>query len=170
MGNFDSFGSHLANAFSAICGLKKSRFTPSKPSIFSIASDEKFIHHLTTSFHQNSLKKPPLPHFCRGAENFPRCHPDLSLILRITARPAAPYFSPKAFRRVMLRSHVPADVPAASHLPQLSLRIHPRYSFHHCRGYYSVIWAWLSRANFSYAADTKCSRIRNRPADFWQTA
>ena len=80
------------------------------------------------------------------------------LILRITARPAAPYFTPKAFRRVMLRSHVPADVPAACHLPQLSLRTHPRYSFHHCRGYYSVIWAWFSRANFSCAADTKCSR------------
>lgn len=58
MGNFDSFGSHLANAFSAICGLKKSRFTPSKPSIFSIASDEKFIHHLTTSFHQSFLTLP----------------------------------------------------------------------------------------------------------------
>ena len=120
-------------------------------------------------FLRETIKNRPSRIFCRGAENFPRCHPDLSLILRITARPAAPYFSPKAFRRVMLRSHVPADVPAASHLPQLSLRIHPRYSFHHCRGYYSVIWAWLSRANFSCAADTRCSRSRNRPADFWQT-
>ena len=33
-----------------ICCLQKSRFTASKPSIFAIASDEKFIRHLVTSF------------------------------------------------------------------------------------------------------------------------
>ena len=35
--------------------MQKSRFTASKPSIFAIASDEKFIRHLATSFHQRSL-------------------------------------------------------------------------------------------------------------------
>ena len=40
---------------SAAC--KKSRFTASKPSIFAIASDEKFIRHLVTSFHQRSLSQ-----------------------------------------------------------------------------------------------------------------
>ena len=56
-GNADSFGNHLTNAFSAICCLQKSRFTASKPSIFAIASDEKFIRHLVTSFHQRSLSQ-----------------------------------------------------------------------------------------------------------------
>jgi len=37
--------------------LQKSRFTASKPSIFAIASDEKFIRHLVTSFHQRSLSQ-----------------------------------------------------------------------------------------------------------------
>jgi RHS repeat-associated protein len=37
--------------------LQKSRFTASKPSIFAIASDEKFIRHLVTSFHQHSLSQ-----------------------------------------------------------------------------------------------------------------
>ena len=40
-----------------ICCLQKSRFTASKPSIFAIASDEKFIRHLVTSFHQRSLSQ-----------------------------------------------------------------------------------------------------------------
>ena len=37
--------------------MQKSRFTASKPSIFAIASDEKFIRHLVTSFHQRSLSQ-----------------------------------------------------------------------------------------------------------------
>ena len=37
--------------------MQKSRFTVSKPSIFAIASDEKFIRHLVTSFHQRSLSQ-----------------------------------------------------------------------------------------------------------------
>ena len=37
--------------------MQKSRFTASKPSIFAIASDEKFIRHLVTSFHQHSLSQ-----------------------------------------------------------------------------------------------------------------
>ena len=37
--------------------MQKSRFTASKPSIFAIASDEKFIRHLLTSFHQRSLSQ-----------------------------------------------------------------------------------------------------------------
>ena len=37
--------------------MQKSRFTSSKPSIFAIASDEKFIRHLVTSFHQRSLSQ-----------------------------------------------------------------------------------------------------------------
>ena len=37
--------------------MQKSRFTASKPSIFTIASDEKFIRHLVTSFHQRSLSQ-----------------------------------------------------------------------------------------------------------------
>ena len=56
-GNADSFGNHLTNAFSAICCLQKSRFTTRKPSIFAIASDEKFIRHLVASFHQRSLSQ-----------------------------------------------------------------------------------------------------------------
>ena len=55
-GNADSFGNHLTNAFSAICCLQKSRFTASKPSIFAIASDEKFIRQPTTSFVRCCLK------------------------------------------------------------------------------------------------------------------
>lgn len=50
----------------------------------------------------------------------PRCHPDLSLILRITARPVTAY-SPSAAK---LRSHVPACITAASHPSQLSWRYH----------------------------------------------
>ena len=37
--------------------MQKSRFTASKPSIFAIASDEKFIRHLVASFHQRSLSQ-----------------------------------------------------------------------------------------------------------------
>ena len=37
--------------------MQKSRFTASKPSIFATASDEKFIRHLVTSFHQRSLSQ-----------------------------------------------------------------------------------------------------------------
>ena len=37
--------------------MQKSRFTTSKPSIFAIASNEKFIRHLVTSFHQRSLSQ-----------------------------------------------------------------------------------------------------------------
>ena len=37
--------------------MQKSRFTASKPSIFAIASDEKFIRHLVTSFYQRSLSQ-----------------------------------------------------------------------------------------------------------------
>ena len=37
--------------------MQKSRFTASKPSIFAISSDEKFIRHLVTSFHQRSLSQ-----------------------------------------------------------------------------------------------------------------
>ena len=37
--------------------MQKSRFTASKHSIFAIASDEKFIRHLVTSFHQRSLSQ-----------------------------------------------------------------------------------------------------------------
>ena len=37
--------------------MQKSRFTASKPSIFAIASGEKFIRHLVTSFHQRSLSQ-----------------------------------------------------------------------------------------------------------------
>ena len=37
--------------------MQKSRFTASKPSIFAIVSDEKFIRHLVTSFHQRSLSQ-----------------------------------------------------------------------------------------------------------------
>ena len=37
--------------------MQKSRFITSKPSIFAIASDEKFIRHLVTSFHQRSLSQ-----------------------------------------------------------------------------------------------------------------
>ena len=37
--------------------MQKSRFTASKPSILAIASDEKFIRHLVTSFHQRSLSQ-----------------------------------------------------------------------------------------------------------------
>ena len=37
--------------------MQKSRFTARKPSIFAIASDEKFIRHLVTSFHQRSLSQ-----------------------------------------------------------------------------------------------------------------
>ena len=37
--------------------MQKSRFAASKPSIFAIASDEKFIRHLVTSFHQRSLSQ-----------------------------------------------------------------------------------------------------------------
>ena len=37
--------------------MQKSRFTASKPPIFAIASDEKFIRHLVTSFHQRSLSQ-----------------------------------------------------------------------------------------------------------------
>ena len=52
-GTTAQFVGSAGDAFSAICFLQKSRFTSSKPSILSIASDEKFIHHLTTSFHQS---------------------------------------------------------------------------------------------------------------------
>ena len=37
--------------------MQKSRFTTRKPSIFAIASNEKFIRHLVTSFHQRSLSQ-----------------------------------------------------------------------------------------------------------------
>ena len=46
----------LANAFSAICFLQKSRFTSSKPSISAIASDKKCIRHRTNSFVRYCLK------------------------------------------------------------------------------------------------------------------
>ncbi|MBR3929643.1 MAG: four helix bundle protein, partial [Clostridia bacterium] len=45
--NADLFGGDAGDAFSAICCSQKSRFTSSKPSIFAIASDEKFIRHRT---------------------------------------------------------------------------------------------------------------------------
>ncbi|MBQ8616501.1 MAG: hypothetical protein IJ418_03195 [Clostridia bacterium] len=46
----DRFGGDAGDAFSAICGLQKSRFASSKPSTSAIASDEKFIRHLTPAF------------------------------------------------------------------------------------------------------------------------
>ena len=46
----------LANAFSAICFLQKSRFTSSKPSISAIASDKKCIRHRTNSFVRYCLR------------------------------------------------------------------------------------------------------------------
>ena len=55
----------LANAFSAICFLQKSRFTSSKPSISAIASDKKCIRHRTNSFVRYCLKYyTPLKRYC----------------------------------------------------------------------------------------------------------
>lgn len=59
---------HLTDAFPAICCLQKSRFTFSKPSIFAIASDGKFIHHLTTSFNQSFPRRREKPFSRKGVE------------------------------------------------------------------------------------------------------
>ncbi len=77
----------------------------------------------------------------RGGLN-PRCHPDLSLFLRITARPVAAYF-PSASK---LRSHVPKHSAAAFHLLQLSWRIlSGTHSFIACTWHYTLIRRRLSR-------------------------
>ena len=59
----------------------------------------------------------------REGRKIPRCHPDLSLRIRITARPVKPYFPQPTLRfcsGMMLRSHVPLPAPTAFHPPQLS--------------------------------------------------
>ena len=57
IGNTAQFGGDICGEFCAICRLQKSRFTPSKPSIFAIASCTKFIHICTTSFARYCLNK-----------------------------------------------------------------------------------------------------------------
>ena len=51
-------GGTSGNVFSAICGMQIPRFTSSKPSEFSFASDEKFIRRPTTSFARRYLSPP----------------------------------------------------------------------------------------------------------------
>ena len=83
----------------------------------------------------------------RGGLMNPRCHPDLSLILRVTARPAAAYLPANG---VQMRGsgamfpRVPDRIP-----PSAALLTHPaRYSFHqsHC-SYYTQTGQGLSREN-----------------------
>ena len=84
----------------------------------------------------------------RGGLIHPRCHPDLSLILRVTARPAAAYLpmtrgvQPRGSGAMFPR--VPGRIP-----PSAALLTHPaRYSFHqsHC-SYYTQRGQGLSREN-----------------------
>ena len=84
----------------------------------------------------------------RGGLIHPRCHPDLSLILRITARPAAAYLpmtrgvQPRGSGAMFPR--VPGRIP-----PSAALLTHPaRYSFHQSHyGYYTQWAEGLSREN-----------------------
>ena len=84
----------------------------------------------------------------RGGLIHPRCHPDLSLILRVTARPAAAYLpmtrgvQPRGSGAMFPR--VPGRIP-----PSAALLTHPaRYSFHQSHCSYYTQWAeGLSREN-----------------------
>ena len=87
------------------------------------------------------VKKSTPSVFPRGGLN-PRCHPDLSLFLRITARPVAAYCASAS----KLRSHVPRHSAAAFHLLQLSWRILPgTHSFIACTWHYTLPGLVLSR-------------------------